>query len=302
MGRKTNNQIDTSKNSIYFILRKYIHSVVAYSYKFDNIFLLKIADLLLDYHDVQFSSNKNFLTIEFFISSINKNLLKPIFLENSSTDAKLKISLTTQKNIIKTLYMLSYLLSKDYPAIQEFNLWEVYAEALKNHIEIDQISNEDLDTLMEIFALFENSISRNSLKDILAVKHLKRAIQKRLEKIQDNAFARRKNLRTELETMVSFLGGPQVEILSNEILKEKMIADLLITKKGTNQNLLIIFYTFPRANPSQMSIFKIQNNIISPLRERILSYKGYKSMFINISEWINTTEFEKKQKIEAFLK
>jgi len=300
---------DDLKKASLLILRKFIHSTVHYTHKLKQDSLIKIAELFMEYPEVPVSKNKTFSCIEFFISSINKNIMTPLFIrnptinENNEVDTEvLLVNEKMKKNILNTLYILTMAMCKEYPVVQEIAIWEAYEYLFKEQFNPEDLTTEDLDILNEIFAMFENSVSGNPFKGFMSDKFVKHALQKRLETIQENSLKRRKNLRTEVEALILETTNNKAQVSENTIIAERALVDVLAVLD--NKKYAVYFYS--KSEDGEEKPLDILNKKggyehLSPLREKLLNYKGYKTLFLNIPKWINLTAYDRRKMIENFL-
>ena len=252
---------------------------------------------------------KNFELLEFYIRSLERNVLEPFLIStNEENDdgsmVQLKVTAKDRGNIVNSLWLLTAIFSKGYPIIENVAILQEFAQILSQHLNWKELSSEELDKLIEINSLYDNSLSRNALSQVFNLPNIKEVVDERLKTIYENSVTRRKNIRSELENLTKeIFGNQEITVSQGVVLSEKIVVDLLI--KTDNMKYVLLSYPVSLEN-SQVKLNQLledsgsSNPLHSPLKERVLTYKGYSPLFINMKDWINLNALQRKKLLNDF--
>ena len=292
-------------------LRRFLHLYISGNHKFSLPLLLKEYRFLNKNREVRVGINITFDVLDFYVRSIRKNIIQPLMISSMDEEHNpelIKLGLTERQrgNIINSLWILSCLFSKEFPIIDNMAMFQEYAQVISQHFGPEDISNDAVDKLMEVKSLFDQSVGVNPFRGVLDTPQIKSLMEKRVQTIQENMQKRRKNIRSEIELMANeaLKEEEDIKIESCVILKDNIVADLMITSKRRTYVILMYSHTEDEKMAKidrHLSLPKVVRRLHSPLKQKILYYKGYQPLFLDIKVWINITEEQKKREIRTFL-
>lgn len=290
-------------------IRKFLHIHIQGNYKLSPYMLIREYMFLLRNREIRVSRDKKFDVMDFYVRSVRKNLLQPLLIysheeEQVPEDLRLKLDEKQMGNIVNSLWILSGLFSRDYPIIEDMALFQEYAKVLSQHFVPKNLDKDLLDKLIEIKTLFSFSMTGNPFSSFLDSPEMDELIAARMQSIKEGVEKRRRNVRTEVERMLNeALEQETLQVEHCVLLKENIVADLLVTYK--NRRYVVVIYTHPEdAKTAKLNKALTSPNVKrimnSPLKMRVLMYKSYRPMFLNIKMWMNMSEGQKKKEIEEF--
>ena len=260
-------------------------------------------------------SNSEFAALDFYGRSVRRNILQPLLVsaaeqteqqEQNDSSIQLKLDERQRGGIVNNLWMISAVMAKEYPIIENSTIFEEFAQVLQNQIQWKELTIDQLDKMIEIKSLFDNSLGQNPITHVLSTPEIEDIIIERFNTLQENALKRRKNLREELENLTKDIFGEEnLAIKQNQILPEDMLVDLLVAKNEKKYAIMLSSHA-----AEEDSIAKLENVVAgdekkilySPIKQKVLEYKGYNPVFINAKEWINFDATQKKNHLQEFYK
>ena len=97
-----------------------------------------------------------------------------------------------------------------------------------------------------------------------------------------------------IETIKSEI-DEEVSIVENAILKERVLADLYIENQGKKYSMHL--YAKQSLGNELEFLVGDESKEVRPLQERLLRYKGYNCMYMDVVKWLNMNENERKEVI-----
>lgn len=294
--------------SIQQILRKFLHSFINSNYKFTLPMLASEAEFLDIHRSIEVNKTKLLEPLEFYVRSIRKNIIQPLLVsstedQESPDAARLKLTTKQVSNIISSLWVLTAVFSKEFPVMTNAAIFQEYAHLIQQHIDFKKLSIEDIDKLSEVYYLFVNSFGGNYFWQMFKTDVIEDMFDERLKTVQEHNLKRRKPARTAFMSLATeVIGSENVKVSENVLLPEDILADLLIEKD--NKKYVVLFHNY-YAKEKQSQLFKVLqpesvSTFVSPLKQRVLEYRGYKPLFISLKDWANLNAEEKKNEIKNF--
>ncbi len=287
-------------------LRKLIHISISSQYKLSWPHLLKQWNFLEKYQQVTIG-NKSIDFLEFYVRSIEKNILQPLLVQSVEESKQVQILLNERDrgNLVNGLWILCSLFSKEYPIIENVAILQEYGQLIHQHLNWKDLNFDELDKLIEVYSLESNSLVKTALSQVFWSKEVEKIIDERLKVAQENSAIRRKKVRNDLEALIrNILGSESFEISQGTLLPEKIVVDLLVQ---TNDKKFVISFYPNNMDKSQLKLSQligeseIQSNLHSPLKERVLEYKSYIPMFMNMKAWGDLNQEVKEKMLRDFL-
>lgn len=295
------------------VLRRFIHALIQANYVLPWSMLMKEYTFFEQHSEIKIGTSE-FAALDFFARSVRRNILQPLLvsateeseeIENNNSSIRLKLDERQRGSVVNNLWMLSTVMSKEYPIIENAAIFQEFAQVLYEQIQLKELTIDQLDKLIEIKSLFDNSLGQNPITEALRSPEIEDVIIERFNSLQENALKRRKNVREELETLSKeILGGENLEVKQNQILPEDVLADLLVTK-GEKKYAVMLY-----SHSGEDALGKLDNALgekepkilYSPIKDKVLQYKGYNPVFINVKDWINYDAAAKKTVLEKLYK
>jgi len=294
------------------VLRRFIHAMIQANYALPWSMLMKEYTFFEKHSEIKIQ-NTEFAALDFYARSVRRNILQPLLVsaaqeteeQEQESSIKLKLDERQRGSVVNNLWMLSNVMSQEYPIIENAAIFQEFAKVLYEQVQLKELTIDQLDKLIEIKSLFDNSLGQNPVTEALNSSEVEDVIIERFKSLQENALKRRKNVREELEALSQeILGADNLVIKQNQVLPEDVLADLLVT--NGEKKYAVMFYSHAGeeglAKLDHVLEGKAANILYSPIKDKVLKYKGYNPVWINVKEWVNFEATDKKTRLEELFK
>lgn len=293
--------------SLQQILRKVLHSWINSNYRFSLPMLASEAEFLDICRKIEVNGTKILEPLEFYVRSIRKNIIQPLIVSSTEQEtpdaARLQLTARQVSNIISSLWVLSAVFSKEFPMMENAAIFQEYAIVIQQHIDLKTLPTEDIDKLCEVYYLFVNSFGGNSFWQMFNGEAIEELFDERFKVVQEHTLKRRKPARTAFMSLATeVIGADNLKVSENILLPEDILVDLLIEKD--NKKYVVLFHNY-HAKEKESQLFKAlqpesASKFVSPLKQKVLEYRGYKPLFISLKNWANLNADQKKEEIAKF--